>query len=53
MDELTTAFGTAISSIQTDVMGLIATALPVGLGVFGTVLAIKKGISFVRSLMGR
>lgn len=28
-------------------------ALPVGLAIFGTVIAVKKGISFVRGLIGR
>ena len=46
-------FLSAISSIQSDVMGYIMLAIPVGLAIFGAIIAIKKGISFVRSLIGR
>jgi len=34
-------------------MGYIMLAIPVGLAIFGAIVAIKKGISFVRSLIGR
>lgn len=51
--DLQSSFSTAISSIQSDVLGYIVLALPVGLAIFGTVIAIKKGISFVRGLIGR
>ena len=51
--DLQSSFSTAISSIQSDVLGYIVLALPVGLAIFGTVIAVKKGISFVRGLIGR
>ncbi len=51
--DLQTSFSTAISSIQSDVLGYIAVALPIGLAIFGAIIAIKKGISFVRGLIGR
>lgn len=38
------AFGTAITTVQTDVMGFIGQALPVGLAIMGTMLAIGIGI---------
>jgi hypothetical protein len=38
------AFGTAIAAVQTDVMGFIGQALPVALGIVGTVLAVTIGI---------
>lgn len=47
------SFGTALATIQSDILAIIALALPVGLAIFGTVVAIKKGISFVRSLIGK
>ncbi len=51
--DMQSSFSTAISSIQSDVMGYIMLAIPVGLAIFGAIIAIKKGISFVRSLIGR
>ena len=51
--DLQSSFSTAISSIQSDVLGYIALALPIGLAIFGAIIAIKKGISFVRGLIGR
>lgn len=51
--DMQSSFSTAISSIQSDVMGYIMLAIPVGLAIFGAIVAIKKGISFVRSLIGR
>lgn len=51
--DMQSSFSTAISSIQSDVMGYIMLAIPVGLAIFGAIIAIKKGISFVRGLIGR
>lgn len=51
--DLSSTFSQSISSIQSDVLGYIAVALPVGLAIFGAIIAIKKGISFVRSLIGK
>lgn len=48
-----TAFSTALSTIQSDIMGYIILVIPVGLAIFGAIIAIKKGISFVRTLIGR
>lgn len=47
------SFSSALSTIQTDILGYIALVIPVALLIFGTVVAIKKGISFVKSLIGR
>lgn len=47
------SFSSALSTIQSDIMGYIILVIPVGLSIFGTIIAIKKGISFVRSLIGR
>ena len=52
-DTLTTGFTTAINTIKSDILSYIAIALPVALAIFGAIIAIKKGISFVRSLIGR
>lgn len=46
---LQTAFTTALGTIQTDVMGYIAIALPVSLVIVGAFFGIKKAISFFKS----
>ncbi|WP_294387811.1 hypothetical protein [uncultured Ruminococcus sp.] len=51
--DLQSSFSTAISSVQSDILGYLGLALPVGLAIFGAVIATKKGISFVRGLIGR
>jgi hypothetical protein len=51
--ELETAFSTALANIQTDIFKFIGLALPVGLAIFGLTIAVKKGVSFVRGLIGR
>lgn len=50
MEGLQTAFTTALGTIQTDVMGFITSALPVGLGIMGTFVAIKLGTKFFKSV---
>lgn len=42
--ELTTAFGDALNSVKTDVLSYIGAALPVGLTIMGTILAIVIGV---------
>lgn len=51
--DLQSSFSAGISSIQSDILGYIGLALPIGLAIFGAIIAIKKGISFVRGLIGR
>ena len=51
--DLQSSFSTGISSIQSDILGYIGLALPIGLAIVGAIIAIKKGISFVRGLIGR
>lgn len=48
-----TAFSTALTTVQSDIMAYIGLALPVGLAIFGAIIAIKKGIGFVKSLLGK
>lgn len=52
MTGLSTAFATALGTVQTDVMGFLAVALPIALAIGGAVLAIKFGWKFFKS-MGR
>lgn len=47
---LTEAFTSALATIQTDVMSYIKVALPVGLAIFGTILAIRLGMKFFRQV---
>lgn len=51
--ELESAFSTALANIQTDIFKFIVLALPVGLAIFGLTIAVKKGVNFVRGLIGR
>lgn len=51
MDEaIKTALTTAFTGVKTDIIGVITTALPIGLGIFGAFFGIKKGVGFFRSI---
>lgn len=50
MEALTTAFGTALSGISDDVIGMISTALPVALTILGATLAITIAVRFFKRL---
>lgn len=45
-ETMTTALNTAFTGVKTDVLSVIETSLPIGLAIFGTVLAISLGIKF-------
>ena len=47
---IVTTLGTAFDAIKTDVMGVIAVALPVAAGLVGTFLAVKMGIKFFKGV---
>ncbi|MCB5712129.1 major coat protein [Lactonifactor longoviformis] len=49
-EAMTTAVETALTSVKTDVTGIVTTALPIGLGIMGLFLAIRLGIGFFRSI---
>lgn len=49
-EAMKTAFGTAVDGIKSDVMGMMALALPAGLGIAGVTIAAKLGISFFKSI---
>lgn len=51
--EAQAAFTSAINSVESSIMSYIMVAIPVALAIFGVIIAIKKGISFVKSLLGR
>lgn len=50
MADITTAFGTALATVQTDVLGMVKVALPVGLVIMGTFIAVRLGIGFFKSI---
>ena len=52
MEGITTAFTTALTTIQTDAMSLIAVALPPALVIAGTFIAVQLGIRFFKSVAG-
>lgn len=48
--DITTAFTTALTAVQTDVISLVQIAAPVGLGIMGLFMAIRLGIGFFKSV---
>lgn len=50
MEGITTAFTTALTTIQSDAMSLISAALPPALIIAGTFIAVKLGIRFFKSV---
>lgn len=44
------AFDTALTGIQSDVLGFASIALPVALGIVGLFMAVKYGIKFFKSV---
>lgn len=50
MDGLIQAFTTATTSVGNNVNEFIAAAFPVGLSIMGTMLAIRLGIRFFKSV---
>lgn len=49
--DLSATFTTALGSVQTVVQNMINSALPIGLGIMGTILAIRVGVRFFRGLV--
>lgn len=49
-EALKTAFTTATTQMQTDVIGMLEVALPAGLAIFGIGFAIRKGLGFFKSI---
>lgn len=51
--DLKSAMTTAFTQVATDINSYISAALPIALGVIGTVLAIKIGINVFKSITGK
>lgn len=49
-EAMVTAFETALTAVQTDVVTMVTTALPIGLAIMGLFLAIRLGINFFRGI---
>lgn len=49
-EAMKTAYSTALQGVQTDVFGMVTTALPYGLGIMGLFLGIRLGLNFFRSI---
>lgn len=49
-EALTGAFETALGSVKTDFLSMVGIALPVGLAIAGTFIAIRLGIKFFKSV---
>lgn len=48
---LSETLGTALTTVQTNVQGMIGVAMPIGLGIMGTILAVRIGVRFFRGLV--
>ncbi|MEF9960870.1 MAG: hypothetical protein RR744_10740 [Cellulosilyticaceae bacterium] len=52
-EQIKTALQTSFTKIASDMMGVVVTALPIGLGIIGAVFGIKKGISFFKTIANK
>lgn len=53
MEALETAFTTAVASVQGDILGYAAIAIPAGLLIFGAFQALRLGLGFFKTATGR
>lgn len=53
IETVKTAVSTALTSASGDMMSIIATIVPIALGVVIAILVVKKGIQIFKSLTGR
>lgn len=49
-DGVTTAMTTAMTSVKTDMLGVIAVVAPIGIAIAGVILVWKRGIGFFKSI---
>ena len=49
----TAAITAGVTALESQVMGIIAVVAPVAIAIVGAIIAIRKGISVFRSLVGR
>lgn len=48
-----TSFTDALTNVQSNILQFIVAAIPTALAIFGVVVAVTKGISFVKKLLGK
>lgn len=53
MESISSAVTTALSTVQTDALGLIASVLPYALAVVGAVIVVTIGIRVFKKIAGR
>jgi hypothetical protein len=60
MDPITTStvntseiIGQSLTVVQSDIMNVIGQVAPIAFGIMAAILAIRFGLSFVRSVVGR
>ena|GEM_PF-4534540 len=49
-DDVTTMMETGLNSMKSDVLGIIAVALPIALGIFAIFFGVRKGIAMLRGV---
>lgn len=52
-DELKTAFSNGLTNVSGEILGYLALVVPVAIGIVVAYIAVRKGISFLRGLIGR
>lgn len=50
MEEIVTAFTTGLTTLQGEVLDVIAAIIPIALVIAGAVFAVRKGLSWFKSL---
>lgn len=50
MQTILTAFTTGLTTLQSDVLSVIAAIIPIALVIAGAVFAVRKGLSWFKSL---
>lgn len=50
---MTSAFEAGLSSVSSEVLGYLALVVPVALAILVAFIGVKRGISFLKSLIGR
>lgn len=53
MAQALSSFVDALTDVQGNILQFIVAAIPTALAIFGVVVAITKGISFVKKLLGK
>ena len=50
---MSTAFETGLANVSSEVLGYLALVVPAALGILVAFIGVKKGISFLKSLIGK